>query len=43
VQQGIPYTYWYNNPPPDFRKVKFIRFTFGNRDETLQWSGDSNF
>ena len=35
-QEGIPYTYWYTNPPPDFKKAEFLRFTFGNRQETLR-------
>jgi len=37
VQEGIPYVYWDDNPPPDYRKVKFLRFTFGSREETLEW------
>ena len=36
LQEGIPYTYWDDIPPPDYRKVKFISFTFGGRVETLQ-------
>ena len=35
-QDAIPYTYWYDNPPPDFKKVEFLRFTFGGRPETLR-------
>jgi len=37
VQEGIPYVYWDDNLPPDYRKVKFLRFTFGSRVETLEW------
>jgi len=33
VQEGIPYIYWES---PDNKKVKFLRFTFGNRVETLE-------
>ena len=36
LQSGIPYTYWDDSPPPDYRKIKFLRFTFGDRVETLQ-------
>ncbi|MDR0290879.1 MAG: hypothetical protein LBI06_08090 [Treponema sp.] len=36
VQEGIPYIYWDDKLPPDNRKVKFLRFTFGDRFETLQ-------
>ena len=35
-QEGITYTYWYTNPPPDFKKVELLRFTFGGRQETLR-------
>jgi len=35
-QEAIPYTYWYTNPPPDFKKAEFLRFTFGGRQETLR-------
>ena len=35
-QEAIPYLYWYDYPPPDFEKVEFLRFTFGNRQETLR-------
>ena len=35
-QEGIPYTYWYDYPPPDFKRVDFLRFTFGGRQETLR-------
>jgi len=38
VQEGIPYAYWDDTPPPDYRKVKFLRFTFGGRIETLKYS-----
>ena len=36
LQEGIPYIYWDDSPPPDYKKVKFLRFTFGDRVETLQ-------
>jgi len=36
LQTGIPYTYWEDYPPPDYKRKQFIRFTFGNRQETLQ-------
>ena len=35
-QEAIPYIYWYDYPPTDFEKVEFLRFTFGNRQETLR-------
>jgi hypothetical protein len=35
VQEGIPYTYWHDSPPPDFTKIQFLRFNFGGRVETL--------
>jgi len=35
LQEGISYTYWYDNPPPNFRRVHFLRFGFGGRQETL--------
>jgi hypothetical protein len=35
-QEPIPYLYWYTNPPPDFKTVEFLRFTFGGRQETLR-------
>jgi hypothetical protein len=35
-QDGIPYTYWDSYPPPDFRRIQFLRFQFGGRFETLQ-------
>lgn len=38
--QGIPYIYWDDTPPPDYSKVKFLRFTFGSRVETLEWRLD---
>jgi len=40
VQEGIPYIYWDDNFPPDYRKVKFLRFTFGGRVETLENSAN---
>ena len=36
LQEGIPYTYWDDSPPPSYMKIKFLRFTFGSRAETLQ-------
>ena len=36
LQEGIPYTYWDDSPPPDYKKRRFLRFTFGSRVETLQ-------
>jgi len=36
LQEGIPYTYWEESPPPDYNKSKFLRFTFSNRVERLQ-------
>lgn len=36
VQEGIPYTYWYDNPPPDYKRIEFLRFYFANRPETLR-------
>ena len=36
LQEGIPYTYWEDNPPPNYAKIRFLRFTFGGRVETLQ-------
>jgi hypothetical protein len=33
IQEGIPYHYW-ESPSPDY--IKFLRFTFGSRFETLQ-------
>ena len=36
IQEGIPYTYWYDSPPPDYIRIHFLRFTFGGRQETLQ-------
>jgi hypothetical protein len=33
-QEAIPYTYWYDYPPPDFKKAEFLRFTFAGRQET---------
>ena len=36
LQEGISYTYWYDNPPPDYKRIHLLRFTFGGRQETLQ-------
>jgi len=36
IQEGIPYTYWEDNPP-GYGKLKFLRFTFADRVETLQY------
>ena len=35
-QEPIPYVYWSENPPPDFKKVEFLLFDFGGRRETLR-------
>ena len=35
-QEAIPYTYWYDYPPPNFKKAEFLRFTFAGRQETLR-------
>jgi len=35
-QEGIPYTYWEESPPPVYNKIKFLKFTFGVREEKLQ-------
>ena len=36
LQGGIPYTYWEDSPPPEYKRKQFLRFTFGGRQETLQ-------
>jgi len=36
LQEGIPYTYWDDYPAPDYKRVQFLRFNFGRRQETLQ-------
>ena len=36
LQTGIPYTQWDDYPPPDYKRRQFLRFTFGNRQETLE-------
>ena len=36
LQEGIPYTYWDDYPPPDRKWKQFLRFTFGGREETLE-------
>ena len=36
LQQGIPYTYWDEYPPPDYKRIQFIRFNFGVPPLTLQ-------
>jgi hypothetical protein len=36
LQEGIPYSYWDDYPSPDYKRVQFLRFTFGERSETLQ-------
>ena len=33
---GLPYTYWYDRPPPDFVRIYFLSFNFGGRTETLR-------
>jgi hypothetical protein len=35
IQDGIPYTYWDDNPPPENVKIEFLRFNFDGRNETL--------
>jgi len=35
LQTGIPYIYWDDDPPPDYKRKQFLRFTFGGRQETL--------
>jgi len=35
IQEGIPYIYWEDSPPPDYKRVQFLRFNFGGRVETL--------
>ncbi|MCL2028438.1 MAG: hypothetical protein FWG79_08145 [Bacteroidales bacterium] len=37
LQEGIPYTYWYETPPPTFQRLPFLLFTFGGRPELLRW------
>ena len=36
LQSGIPYVYWEDTSPSDYRRVQFLRFNFGGREETLQ-------
>jgi hypothetical protein len=36
MQEGIPYTYWDDNPPPYNVKIEFLRFNFDGRNETLR-------
>jgi hypothetical protein len=36
LQAGIPYTYWYTSASQGFSRTHFLRFSFGDRDETLQ-------
>ena len=36
LQAGIPYTYWENYQPQDYRNVQFLSFDFGGRRETLR-------
>ena len=38
IQEGVPYIYWEDDLPPNFTKVKFLRFEFGGRVETLKLS-----
>ena len=35
-QEPITYLYWSDHPPPDFKTIEFLRFTFGGRQETLR-------
>jgi len=36
LQPGIPYTYWYETPPPYNKRVHFLLFNFGSREERLR-------
>ena len=36
LQNGIPYNYWEETSPSDYRRIRFLRFNFGGRTETLQ-------
>ena len=36
-QQGIPFVYWYTETfSPAFRRIEFLTFNFGDREETLR-------
>ena len=35
-QAGIPYIYWDDSPPPDYTRVQYLRFEFGELKQTLQ-------
>jgi predicted DNA-binding WGR domain protein len=37
VSEGIPYTYWEDHPTPNYNLVKYLKFTFGGRDENLDY------
>ena len=36
LQAGVPYIYWDDYSPPDYKHKQFLRFIFGTRQETLQ-------
>jgi len=36
LQEGIPYTWYEDGPPPNYKKTKFLKFTFGVKDVILQ-------
>ena len=36
IQEGIPYTYWHETPPPYTKREHSLRFTFGGRQEVLR-------
>jgi len=35
-QTAIPFTYWEDSHPTEYRQLRFLRFNFGGRQETLQ-------
>ena len=36
-QQGIPFVFWYSETfTPEFRRMEFLTFNFGGREETLR-------
>jgi hypothetical protein len=37
ITEVIPYTYWEDNPPPDYKLVQYLRFNFGGRIEDLDY------
>ena len=36
LQEGIPYTFWEENAPPDYKQKRFLSFIFDGREEKLQ-------